>query len=159
MPLIARTINETGCSAKKILAIVTEWIEQRPIRYLTNCRYSGVIELFAGLKRSSKLIGVYSDYPAREKLAALGLAADFVVSAGDAGVRLLKPNPRGLEFLIKEAGATAGTTMLIGDRGERDGVAAMRAGARCLIRSSKPDQNWQTFSRYDDPLFTPLLLA
>jgi FMN phosphatase YigB (HAD superfamily) len=155
--LITQTVASTGCSEEKVLAIVTEWIEQRPLPYLIACRYPDLIELFEGLKRNSKIIGVFSDYPAHAKLAALGLTADFVVSAQDDGIGLLKPHPRGLEFLMTEAGATAATTVLIGDRRERDGLAAQRAGARCLIRSSKPMRDWQTFAHYDDLLFAPLL--
>lgn len=155
--LIAQTVASTGCTEEKVLDIVAEWIEQRPLPYLKACRYPGLAELFAGLKRCGKTIGIFSDYPGRAKLAALGLAADFIVSAQDDGIGLLKPHPRGLEFLMTEAGACAATTVLIGDRSERDGLAAQRAGVRCLIRSSKPKQDCQTFARYDDPLFTPLL--
>lgn len=156
-PLIAQTVAATGCSEEQVRAIVTEWIEQRPLPYLMACRYPGLTELFAGLKRNGKSIGIFSDYPGRAKLAALGLAADFVVSAQDHGIGLLKPHARGLEVLMTEAGATAATTVLIGDRSERDGLAAQRAGVRCLIRSSKPKQDCQTFAHYDDPLFAPLL--
>lgn len=157
--LINRTATTASCSAETVRAIVEEWIEQRPLRYLAGCRYPGLLELFAGLRRSGKRVGILSDYPARAKLDALGLAADHVVSAGDDCVGFLKPHPRGIEFLITAAGAKAGTTVLIGDRTERDGVVARRVGARALIRSSKPREGWQTFSRYDGPLFAPLLSA
>ncbi len=155
--LIAQTAAATGSPQPKVLEIITEWIEQRPLPYLSACRYPGLLELFAGLKRQGKTIGVFSDYPAHAKLAALGLSADIVVSAGDDGIGLLKPHPRGLEFLITQAGATAATTVLIGDRSERDGLAARRAEVRSLIRSSQPIQDWQTFTSYTDPLFAPLL--
>lgn len=156
-PLIAETVTATGCSEEQVRAIVTEWIEQRPLPYLMACRYPGLVELFAGLKRHGKHIGIFSDYPVQAKLAALGLAADFVVSATDHGIGLLKPHARGLEVLMADAGATAATTVLIGDRSDRDGLAARRAGVRYLIRSSKPKRDCQTFARYDDPLFAPLL--
>jgi putative hydrolase of the HAD superfamily len=155
--LIAETVATTGFSEEKVLAIVHEWIEQRPLPYLLSCRYPGLTELFAGLKRSGKIIGVFSDYPAHQKLSALNLAADYIASAQDDCIRLLKPHPKGLEFLISKAGFTAAETVLIGDRIERDGIAAQRAGVRCLIRSSKPKQEWQTFVRFDDHLFAPLL--
>jgi len=115
-------------------------------------------ELFSGLKQSDKKIGIFSDYPAHQKIAALGLAADHIVSAQDDCVKLLKPNPKGLEYLMSEAGVTANETVMIGDRTERDGLAAHRAGVRCLIRSKKPKKGWQTFTRFDDPIFLPLLL-
>ncbi len=155
--LIAETVATTSFSEEKVLMIVNEWIEQRTLPYLMSCRFPGLTELFAGLKRSGKLIGVFSDYPAHQKLAALGLAGDYVVSAQDDCIRLLKPHPKGIEFLMSEAGFTAAETVLIGGRIERDGIAAQRAGPRCLIRSSKPKQEWQTFVRFDNPLFALLL--
>jgi hypothetical protein len=45
---------------------------------------------------AGKKISIFSDYPAREKLAAMGLAAHHVVAAGDVG--LLKPHARGLQL-------------------------------------------------------------
>ena len=138
-------------------AIVEDWIERRPLRHLARVRYPGLAELFEGLRRKGKVIGILSDYPARAKLDALGLTADHVICAGDKGVGLLKPNPRGLETLIAAAGTQASATVLIGDRAERDGLAASRAGAKALIKSSRPVEGFQTFVTFDDPLFAPFL--
>src|SRR3546814_6603167 len=79
-----------------------------------------------------------SDYPAVAKLEALGLAADFIVAAADDGVGVMKPSPAGLIHLMERAGASARSTILIGDRPERDGEAGRRAGVRTYIRSSRP---------------------
>lgn len=155
--LLSETAAASHCTEAEVRAIVAEWVEQRPLPYLARCRYAGVAELFDGLRRHGKRIGVLSDYPARDKLAALGLQADVVVSANDADVGLLKPHPRGLQHLMQQAAASPAGTLLIGDRVERDGLAARRAGARCLIRSTQPHAGWQTFGRFDEPLFAPML--
>jgi putative hydrolase of the HAD superfamily len=155
--LIAETASLTGYSEKNVQKIVAEWINHRPLPYLASCRYPGILELFDGLKRNGKMIGILSDYAAQAKIAALGLVADFVVCAEDKSVGVLKPHPRGIEYLMSLAGANAESTLLIGDRGERDGLAAERAGAHFLLRSRKPVKGWATFVRYDDPIFAPLL--
>jgi FMN phosphatase YigB (HAD superfamily) len=149
--LIAETAKVTSTLPEKVRAIVSEWIERRPLRYLKSCLFPGVPQLFAGLQRAGKKIGIFSDYPAIEKLAALGLAAHHVVAASDVG--LLKPHAKGLETLMAAAGATARETLFIGDRADRDGVAGQRAGVRILIRSSKPIEVFQTFKTFHDPLF------
>ena len=151
--LIAETAKALSMSPESVQTIVFEWIETRPLRYLRGCLFSGVSQLFAGLKRSGRKIGIYSDYPAVEKLAAMGLEADHVVSACDVG--LLKPHPVGLRSLMASAGATAGDTLFIGDRADRDGVAGQRAGVRTLIKSSKPFEGLQTFETFHDTLFDP----
>ena len=151
--LIAETAKATSMSPERVHAIVSEWIETRPLRYLRSCLFSGVPQLFAGLQRAGKKIGIFSDYPATEKLAAMGLAANHVVAASDVG--LLKPHARGLQSLMAAASATARDTLFIGDRVDRDGVAGQRAGVRTLIRSLKPIEAFQTFRTFHDPLFDP----
>jgi len=157
--LITQTAAATANSPDRVRSIVSEWIEQRPLRYLAACRYPSLSQLFAGLRRSGKSIGILSDYPAEAKLEALGLTANYVVFAGDESIGLLKPHPRGLESLIAAAGVKPHETVVIGDRVDRDGLVARRAGAQALIRSSKPIEGWQTFTRFDDALFAPFLAS
>jgi putative hydrolase of the HAD superfamily len=153
--LIAETAKATSRSPERVRAIVSEWIESRPLRYLRGCLFAGVPQLFAGLQRSGKKIGIFSDYPATEKLAAMGLAAHHVVAASDVG--LLKPHAKGLQSLVAAANALPRETLFIGDRADRDGVAGQRAGVRILIRSSKPIEAFQTFKTFHDPLFHPFM--
>jgi HAD superfamily hydrolase (TIGR01549 family) len=155
--LVEETALATKCSPPRIRTIVEEWIERRPLRYLARCRYPGIEELFAGLRRSGKIIGIFSDYPARAKLSALGLYADHIVCATDGSIGVLKPHPRGLSALIDAAGATARETVLIGDRADRDGLAARRIGAWPLVKSAKPLPGWQTFSKFDGAPFEVFL--
>ena len=116
-----------------------------------------MLDVFDGLKRKHVCIGILSDYPARAKIAALGLTADYIVSSGDDGVGFLKPHPRGLEFLMAKAGVNAAATVFIGDRIERDGLVAQRMGVKSLIRSARPVEGWQTFASYKASLFAPLV--
>ena len=155
--LVRRTCQATGHDEHRVRAIAEEWMDRRPLPYLAACRYAGVAQLFDGLRRHGKRIGVVSDYPAGAKLAALGLAADVIVSATDPRVGILKPHPRGLLDLVAQAGVAPGATLLIGDRVERDGEAARRAGVASLIRTSKAQPGWRTFERFDDQVFAPML--
>ncbi|ASR11794.1 HAD-IA family hydrolase [Rhizobium leguminosarum bv. viciae] len=154
--LMARIVALTGQPAEKIEAVVSEWIGRRPLAYIASCRYDGLVELFAGLRRQNKAIGIYSDYPADEKLQRMTLSADYVLAASDPGVGILKPHPRGLQMLMQRAGVGPAQTVLIGDRPERDGLAARRAGVLPLIRSDGAREGWLTFSTYSDPVFAAL---
>jgi len=157
--LVERTTQATGVESRKVLDLVDEWIDRRPLVHLRRCRYPGVEKVFAALRRRGKTIGIFSDYPAAAKLEALGLSADLIVSATDATVDVLKPNPRGLTRLMQAAGAAADDTIMIGDRDERDGEAARRAGVACLIRSNRPRSGSACFATYRDDCFLPLLEA
>lgn len=136
---------------------VRDWIETRPLPMLASCRYPALDALFARIRTSGRSIGILSDYQAEEKLRAMNLEADHILGAGDVGI--LKPHPRGLLTLMERAGMTASQTVMIGDRAERDGEAARRAGVPCLIRSEKPVAGHAAFTRYDDPVFDGLATA
>lgn len=155
--LIEQTARATGASPETVREIVSDWIDQRPVRHLRSVRYPGVRELFAAIRARGKILGVLSDYPAAAKLAAMELAADHVAYAGHPSIDILKPHPRGLLNLIEAAGVRPEETLLIGDRASRDGMAARRAGAHSLLLSRKPIKGWNSFARFDDPVFAPLL--
>jgi FMN phosphatase YigB (HAD superfamily) len=104
------------------------------------------------LNRSGVTIGVLSDYPAADKLAALELEADLQVSAVDPEVDRLKPHPRGLQRVIEICGVATEQVVMIGDRDERDGECARRAGTRYLIKSSVGQPGMHRFSEYADLL-------
>ena len=154
--LLERTSKTTGTSPEKIAAIVHEWIEVRPLSYLKACRYSGLTKVFQTLRSREIKIGVFSDYPARQKLKVMDLEADFIMSAEDPTVRVLKPNPLGLIQLMEKAQAKPSTTLMIGDRIDRDGEAAKRAGTHCLIRSTKSLPGWSCFKSYEEAPFSGL---
>jgi FMN phosphatase YigB (HAD superfamily) len=69
-------------------------------------------------------------------------------------VGVLKPHARGLQLLMSRAATDPAQTIMIGDRPERDGLAAQAASVRALILSRKSIIGWQTFARYDEPLFS-----
>jgi len=140
----------------EIRNLVGEWMETRPLVHLRSCRYPGVAELFQVLRANGKAIAVYSDYPAREKLAAMELQADFVVAATDDDVARLKPDPSGLAKILTMSEVPAEKCLLIGDRYDRDGMAARKLNVRPLIRSPRPRAGWDTFERYNDGIFSNL---
>jgi FMN phosphatase YigB (HAD superfamily) len=87
------------------------------------------------------------------------LEADVIVCATDDDVGVLKPHAKGLHVLMSRTAMNPAQTILIGDRPERDGLAARAANVRPLIRSRKPIAGWETFDRYDDPLFSNIGLS
>jgi FMN phosphatase YigB (HAD superfamily) len=133
-------------------------MEQRPLPLLAACRYSLLPDLFACLRARGKQIAVFSDYPAAEKLMALGLRADVVVCATDPGIRRLKPDPLGLQVILTRTGVAPERALMVGDRFDRDALAAQRCGVRALIRSPRPHAGFETFASYADRVFEPLLL-
>lgn len=120
-------------SPERVRRLVDQWMVNQPLAHLPDCRYDGVGEFFDYLRSCDARIGVFSDYPAEAKLAALGLTADVVLSAEDQDVDRLKPDPTGLRVAADRLGLPVGACMMIGDRDDKDGECARRAGMTYLI--------------------------
>lgn len=142
-----------GVSAEAIGQLHQHWFDTVPLPLLMPHVVPGAPELFAALRKAGVTIAVLSDHRAEQKLNALGLVPDMVVSAADVGVQ--KPNPRGLETILQRTGFAPGQTVVIGDRRDRDGAIASRVGAGYLQRGTTPDSH---FRRFDDAVFQPILV-
>ena len=154
----ARTARQRHKTEDEVRALVAQWMEQKPLDLLAGCRYPHVQALFVGLRAAGKQIAVFSDYPARDKLAALGLQAQPIVCATDVGIARLKPDPCGLLAILRQTGVPAARALMIGDRFDRDAAAASRAGVRALVRARQLHPQIDTFCAYDDAVFQPMLM-
>lgn len=142
---------------QQVAALAEEWLERRPLRRLARARVQGADVLFAALRRGGRRVGVWSDYPVADKLASLGLAADYVCAATDPDILRLKPDPTGLLKILDQAGVAPHEALMIGDRPERDGEAARRAGVPFLLRTNKRVAGHRCAADYRDPQFGALL--
>lgn len=133
----ARLAEQTGHNEGSLRALVTEWMERRPLRHLARARVAGVAALFDRLRAAGTTIAVWSDYPVTDKLAALSLTADHCLWAGDPHVGALKPDPAGLLHLIARTGTDRDRVLMVGDRLSHDGAAAEAANVDFLLRAAR----------------------
>ena len=135
---IRRTAERTGLSASDVERTVTEWMIRRPQRWIRAFRRQELFSEIDEHRRSGGRTALVSDYPAREKLSALGLshAFDAVVACGEPGGPCrLKPHPDGYLAAAKRLDVSPELCLVIGDREDADGKAAAAAGmAFRLIR-------------------------
>lgn len=122
----------------KIKQVVNHWMFQHPNQYLLKCVYPGTHSFFDMLRQQGIKIGIYSDYKAHDKLAAMKLVADVVVSSTDPEINRLKPAPHGLLQVAKRLGLEPIECLFIGDRQELDGACAEQAGMPYLIVDKQP---------------------
>lgn len=120
-------------SPELVRGLVEDWMLRNPLRHLAACRFDGLRDFIDGCRARGLAIGVLSDYPAEEKLCALGVEADLIVVATDPGIGRLKPEPTGLMMMLERMGLTAEQALYIGDRDEVDGEVARKAGMTYLI--------------------------
>lgn len=119
-------------------AAVEEWIYRRPLKYLPRVVRAGTADLLSSLVNRGVKVGVFSDYPAGDKLDAMGLRRDVTLEleATAEAINAFKPHPRGLEVACERWGLSPGEVLYVGDRPDVDAVGAARAGMRCAIIGS-----------------------
>jgi putative hydrolase of the HAD superfamily len=128
---LARTAAACGLPLERVEALVDDWLIARPLKWVSLFRRRGLIRLARRLKAAGGHLAVVSDYPARRKLAALGLAdlVDVVVANGEVpGPARLKPCPDGYAMAAGLLNVPSQECLVIGDRHDADGEAAARAG-------------------------------
>jgi HAD superfamily hydrolase (TIGR01509 family) len=131
----ARPAEQLGCGADELRATVEEWIHRRPLPYLAGCVRPGLVAFLERLREQGVPVGVYSDYPARAKLEAMGLGAHFALDlcSTDADVNAFKPHPAGFELGAARLGFEVGEVLYVGDREEVDAAGARAAGMECAL--------------------------
>lgn len=113
---------------ERIERCVSRWMFEAPLELLPKCAYRDVVSFANAEHRAGKRIIVYSDYPAEEKLAALGMERDAVYAFGENGVEELKPSPAAMRRILSESGCAPEEILYVGDRDDRDRPSAEAVG-------------------------------
>lgn len=121
--------------AETVEQVVQTWIYENPLSALQKSRDEAIAELIKKLKEKNLFVLIFSDYPVKEKLSALGLItlADGMYSAVDERLMELKPSPKGLKLIMEDFHLEASQILMVGDRFSKDGMSAVNAGTDYLI--------------------------
>lgn len=134
-----RTSAAAGIPLSEVRETVDRWTRRIPLLYMGLCARRELIRRIKEWHGRGVPLGVYSDYPAQEKLQKLGIG-DFmsvVLYSGDPEVGAYKPDPKGLQVLAGKMGLVPEACVYLGDREELDLRSAERAGMRGLLISNK----------------------
>lgn len=157
---LALAASTCGMDATKLGAIVDEWMNDRPLKHLMQCRAEGLVDLLEFLDAKRVRLGILSDYPAQRKIDALGIGHYFslVLCGGDPEIGAFKPSPRGFLAACAQWQLAPSDVLYIGDRADADaaGAAAARMPAvlvtQAQIRPSIGTLAVSSFERLRDVL-------
>lgn len=110
--------------AARIEERIRYWMFRAPLDSIKACAFRDVIAFINRQHRDGKRIIVYSDYPAADKLKALGMAYDLVFAFEENGISEQKPSRRIMETIVSESGCRADQLLYVGDRDDRDRASA-----------------------------------
>jgi phosphoglycolate phosphatase/putative hydrolase of the HAD superfamily len=127
--------EQTGTDPADVAALAHRWMEQLPLDVIAKSIRPGLLQLLDVAAAGGLRMAAVSDYPAQQKLLALGVADrfDVVLSAQDPRVCAFKPDPRGLLVALDELGVDHTEALYIGDRVDVDAAAAAAARVRCVL--------------------------
>lgn len=117
--------REKNVPAKRVEDAVHFFIQEAPLVLLPAYKDAILSEAIEQLKNKGISIVVYSDYPVEEKLRALGIKADFCFTSADEQINCMKPDPKGLQVILETLNLNAADAVMVGDRYEKDGLAAI----------------------------------
>ncbi|MDA1162341.1 MAG: HAD hydrolase-like protein [Planctomycetota bacterium] len=128
---ISIAANRAGCDFEIVRRTVLKWMFEKPGRWLRLFRRRRLLEEIRRHHESGGKTALVSDYPARQKLDALGITSlfDHVVANGEVNPPVeLKPAPAGYLRAAELLGVAVEECVVLGDRSDADGKAAKAAG-------------------------------
>lgn len=127
--------ERTGQNETAMTRCVQRWMEEEPLPLLARARYPYLLEFLAVARARGLRLAALSDYDPRRKLKALGVSGffDVVASAADPEIQTFKPDPRGLQVVLRKLGVRPHQAIYVGDRIGVDSCAAERASVPCAI--------------------------
>jgi phosphoglycolate phosphatase/putative hydrolase of the HAD superfamily len=141
--------RRAGAPEELVRRLVARWMEEAPLPLLPRFMDPELPALLRAARERGVRLGVFSDYPAAEKLRALGVAEFFevVLTAQDPAVNRFKPDPSGLREALRRLRAEGAEALYVGDRAKVDAAAAEAAGVPCVILNPRKNGGDQrTFS-------------
>lgn len=132
---ISRTAKALALDDAQVSPVISEWMERRPGKWLRLFRRQSLLSKIAAFRKNGGRTALVSDYPARQKLAALDAQNIFeiVVACGEpGGPTQLKPSPEGYLLACEQLGVEPSRCLVIGDRDDADGRAAQSANMAFL---------------------------
>jgi len=133
---LKRAATRTGKTVSEVSEVVSEWMIERPGRWLYKHRREDLVEEIRAFRQQGGLTALVSDYPAASKLKALGVTDlfDQVVANGETKeLTRLKPSPDGYLLAAQRLGCQPPQCLVIGDRDDADGAAARAAGMQLRL--------------------------
>jgi FMN phosphatase YigB (HAD superfamily) len=120
-------------SPDKVKEVIDYWMQIKPLEYIGRCGFPEIKLLIEKLFARGVMVIYYSDYHPLVKITKLGLPIKYWFDSSDKEIDSLKPSANGLKYIINKLNLASSDCVLIGDRYDKDGVAAKKAGMDYLI--------------------------
>ena len=117
--------------------LIQKWLFYKPLKWIKIFADKNLIKILNIIKQKIPVV-IYSDYKTELKLKVLSFQPTFNFFYDGKDILFLKPNPQGLSYIAQKLSLCAKDILVIGDRQDKDGLAALAFGAEYLILPQNP---------------------
>lgn len=149
------TAQRLHMDSGRVKETVRYWLQICPLRALRAYQDEELCALLTAARGKGKSIAAYSDYPAAEKLKVLHLEADAVFSSTDREINCMKPDLRAMQLILEKLGVDKDEALMIGDRYDRDGLAAKQAGMDYIILGTSVSERQRLYQSLKNGMVLP----
>lgn len=133
----AYVAEQKGVSPDRVKKAVRFFMLDAPLKLLPSYRDEVLADMADKLREHKITVVIYSDYPAEDKLDALEIIADACYVSADKRIGSMKPDPKGIRVILEDLDCAPEDAVMVGDRYEKDGLAAKRNGVDFIIVGKK----------------------
>ncbi len=123
-------------TTEHVQEVIRFYMLEAPLKLLYEYRDSELIHMIEELRKKQIRIVIYSDYPVENKRKALQVEADLCFTSTDEEINCMKPDPRGLQLILQQLQMKPEEVIMVGDRYEKDGLAAIANNMDYIILDS-----------------------
>jgi HAD superfamily hydrolase (TIGR01549 family) len=134
---LAQALNQ---NQETIRLLREYWLIQSQSSAIKLFQRKSLLKRVAQLQNQGALLVLWSDYPTAEKSKELNLLPDLVFCSEDSRIKMAKPSAVGINLIVNTLKIDVSEIVMIGDRDDRDGVAASRAGIQYFKVGRKANQ-------------------
>lgn len=127
----------------RVKRAVTFFMLETPLKLLRPYRDDVLAQMIEELHDNQKTVVIYSDYPVENKLKALEIQADACYTSADDRIGSMKPDPIGIRVILNDMDCVNTDAVMIGDRYEKDGLAAIQNDVDYVIVSKNKKEREQ----------------
>lgn len=117
---------------ENIKDIINEWMFIKPLKVIKKFKDKKLAQIVDNYKDKIKII-IYSDYPTKDKLKAIDIYYDKAYDSTNKLIKVLKPDVKGINYILKDNQLKPEEILFIGDRDSKDGECARRINASYII--------------------------
>lgn len=133
----AYVADKMKVTPERVQRTISFFMLEAPLKLLAGYRDNVLADMIKELREQKITVVIYSDYPVQDKLKALRIKADACYTSADRQINCMKPDPKGIRVILKEQGIFNAEALMIGDRYEKDGLAAKENDVDYIIVSKK----------------------